>query len=77
MQIENHGIDTNLMDNVKQLVIQHYEANMKQRFYESELPMSLEKKESISNTDWESTFFLWHRPSSNIYEIEGLSKDLW
>ncbi|KAJ8532000.1 hypothetical protein K7X08_011923 [Anisodus acutangulus] len=74
--IENHGIDSNLMDNVKQLVNQHYEANMKKRFYESELPMSLEKKGNITNTDWESTFFVWHRPTSNVYEIQGLSKDL-
>lgn len=77
MQIENHGIGTYLMDNVKQLVNQHYEANMKKRFYESELPMSLEKKGNISNTDWESTFFVWHRPISNIYETQGLSKELW
>ncbi|CAK9173991.1 unnamed protein product [Ilex paraguariensis] len=75
-QIENHGIDKELMDKVKQLVNQHYEENMKKRFYDSEIPKSVENTGNTTNIDWESTFFIWHRPNSNIHEITSLSEDL-
>ncbi|XP_058206639.1 1-aminocyclopropane-1-carboxylate oxidase 1 [Rhododendron vialii] len=75
-QIENHGIDKDLMDKVKQLVNRHYEENMKESFYESEIAKGLEKKSITSCADWESTFFIWHRPNSNVNEIPNLSDDL-
>ncbi|KAA8534860.1 hypothetical protein F0562_029924 [Nyssa sinensis] len=75
-KIENHGIDTELMEKVKRLVNRHYEDGMKDRFYESEIAKSLENKSTTSNADWESTFFLWHRPNSNIDEFKNLSEDL-
>ncbi|KAL2455751.1 1-aminocyclopropane-1-carboxylate oxidase 1 [Abeliophyllum distichum] len=73
--IENHGIDNELMQKVKQLVNLHYEENMKGNFYDSETVKTLANNECIINKDWESTFFVWHRPNSNINEL-SLSKDL-
>ncbi|ESR64680.1 1-aminocyclopropane-1-carboxylate oxidase 1 [Citrus sinensis] len=76
-QVDNHGIDKKLMEKVKQLVNSHYEEYLKGGFYDSELVKSLEKenKNNIRDVDWESTFFIWHRPSSNINEIRNLSED--
>ncbi|XP_059634843.1 1-aminocyclopropane-1-carboxylate oxidase 1 [Cornus florida] len=71
-QIENHGIDAALMEKVKQLVNQHYEESMKESFYKSETAKSLEKKSLTTNTDWESTFFIRHRPNSNINDFTNL-----
>lgn len=76
MQIENHGIDKELMEKVKHLVNSHYEKNLKERFYESETAKALENKGNNSDIDWESSFFIWHRPTSNIDEIPNLSEGL-
>ncbi|GFY95837.1 ACC oxidase 1 [Actinidia rufa] len=76
LQIENHGIDKSLMENVKQLVNQHDEENMKDSFYESEIANGLQNKSLTSDADWESTFFIWHRPKSNIDELTNLSDEL-
>lgn len=76
LQIENHGIDKKLMEKVKHLVNIHYEENLKERFYESEIAKALENKGNNSDIDWESSFFIWHRPTSNIDEIANLSEDL-
>ncbi|KAL2547910.1 1-aminocyclopropane-1-carboxylate oxidase 1 [Forsythia ovata] len=73
--IENHGIDQELTQKVKQLMNLHYEENMKSNFYDSETAKTLANNEYISSKDWESTFFVWHRPNSNINEL-SLSKDL-
>ncbi|KAK3210522.1 hypothetical protein Dsin_015228 [Dipteronia sinensis] len=75
-QVENHGIDKKLMEKVKQLVNSHYEENLKQSFYESEMAKSLKNKDNLRDTDWETSFFIWHRPKSNINEIPDLSEDL-
>lgn len=76
MQIENHGVDKELMDKVKKLVNKHYEDNMKPRFYSSEIVKTVEDKSRITNTDWESTFFIWHRPEKKINECPDLSEEL-
>lgn len=75
-KIENHGIDKELMEKVKHLVNSHYEKNLKERFYESETAKALENKGNNSDIDWESSFFIWHRPTSNIDEIPNLSEGL-
>ena len=64
------------MEKVKHLVNTHYEEIMKRSFYESEIAKALEDKETASNIDWESSFFLWHRPTSNIDEFTNISEDL-
>ncbi|XWS26714.1 hypothetical protein CRYUN_Cryun26dG0054100 [Craigia yunnanensis] len=75
-QVDNHGIDKKLMEKVKQLVNTYYDENLKESFYESEIAKSLKNKENISNMDWESTFFIWHHPKSNINEIPNLTEEL-
>nr|GMD86297.1 1-aminocyclopropane-1-carboxylate oxidase 1 [Ipomoea batatas] len=35
--VENHGVDTELMENVKQMVTQHYEHSLKESFYGSDV----------------------------------------
>ncbi|KAJ4708621.1 1-aminocyclopropane-1-carboxylate oxidase 1-like [Melia azedarach] len=75
-KVENHGVEKELMEKVKQLVNAHYEDNLKESFYESEVARSLRNKDNISDVDWESTFFIWHRPSSNINQVANLSEDL-
>ncbi|XP_054805503.1 1-aminocyclopropane-1-carboxylate oxidase 1 [Prosopis cineraria] len=74
--IENHGVDTELMERVKHLVNTYYEEYLKESFYQSELAKSLDKSVSISDEDWETTFFIWHRPTSNIKEIPNVSEEL-
>ncbi|KAK6147739.1 hypothetical protein DH2020_018651 [Rehmannia glutinosa] len=74
--IENHGIDKELMDRVKLLMNMYYEENMKGTFYNSETAKSLENNNIVTEKDWESTFFIWHRPNSNINDLSSLSKDL-
>ncbi|KAL3825260.1 hypothetical protein ACJIZ3_021289 [Penstemon smallii] len=74
--IENHGIDIELMEKVKNLMNVHYDDNMKDKFYDSETAKTLQKNEVIKEKDWESTFFVRHRPDSNINELDRLSHDL-
>ncbi|CAI0405812.1 unnamed protein product [Linum tenue] len=71
-QVQNHGVDGKLMEKVKQLVDQHYEENLKESFYQSETAKKLNKKENPSDVDWESSFFIRHRPTSNIHQIPNL-----
>ncbi|KAK8660618.1 hypothetical protein V6N13_051540 [Hibiscus sabdariffa] len=75
-QIDNHGIDKELMEKVKQLVNGHYDENLKEKFYESEMVRSLNNNGIISDKDWETTFFIWHCPNNNINEIPNISKQL-
>lgn len=76
MQIENHGVDKELMEKVKQLVNQHYEEKLKQSFYESDIAKAIENKNDTSDADWESAFFIRHRPDSNIDQFTNLSIEL-
>ncbi|XP_031109599.1 1-aminocyclopropane-1-carboxylate oxidase 1 [Ipomoea triloba] len=70
--VENHGVDTELMENVKQMVTQHYEHSLKESFYGSDVVKCVEnKKESIRDADWESTYFIWHHPTSNINQLKN------
>lgn len=64
------------MAKVKHSVNKHYEESMKRSFYESETAKVLEDEETKSNIDWESSFFLWHRPTSNVDDFKNLSEDL-
>ncbi|XP_047151400.1 1-aminocyclopropane-1-carboxylate oxidase 1 [Vigna umbellata] len=75
--VENHEIDTQLMEKVKQLINTYYEENLKESFYQSGIAKRLEKQENASDIDWESSFFVWHRPTSSINEIPNISQELW
>ncbi|KAK4415657.1 1-aminocyclopropane-1-carboxylate oxidase 1 [Sesamum alatum] len=64
------------MDKLKLLTKMHYEENMKDSFYNSETAKSLDNNGYITKKDWESTFFISHRPNSNINDLTTLSQDL-
>lgn len=78
MKLVNHGISHELMDEVEDKTKEHYRKCMEQRFKEMVankglLDSSLETE--INDTDWESTFFLRHLPTSNMSEIPDLDED--
>ncbi|KAH6818297.1 ACC oxidase 1 [Perilla frutescens var. frutescens] len=81
--IENHDIDNSLMDEVKLLMKGHYEQNMQRNFQSSDAAKSLDTNMNtntneciIKDKDWETTFFIWHRPDSNINDFTALSPHL-
>ncbi|KAJ4825449.1 Aconitate hydratase mitochondrial, partial [Turnera subulata] len=74
-QVKNHGVNKELMEKVKRLVNNHYEEHLKESFYQSEAAKRLKGKDHTPDIDWESSFFIWHRPTSNISEIPNLSAD--
>ncbi|KAL2342613.1 hypothetical protein Fmac_003898 [Flemingia macrophylla] len=74
--VENHDIDTLLMEKVKKLINTYYDENLKESFYQSEIAKRLEKQQNTFDIDWESAFFIWHRPNSNINQIPNLSQEL-
>lgn len=75
LQIENHGIDKQLMEKVKDLVNQQYEENARDKFYDSDITKSFEK-DNTNTVDRETAFFIGHHPNSNINELPNISKEL-
>ncbi|PIN22999.1 Iron/ascorbate family oxidoreductase [Handroanthus impetiginosus] len=76
LELVNHGISPEFMDTVERLTKEHYKKSMEQRFKEMVAKKGLESVQSeIKDLDWESTFFLRHRPVSNISEIPDLDEE--
>uniref|UniRef100_A0A1J3E0H1 aminocyclopropanecarboxylate oxidase n=1 Tax=Noccaea caerulescens TaxID=107243 RepID=A0A1J3E0H1_NOCCA len=73
--VDNHGIDKELMEKVKKMINSHYEEHLKEKFYQSEMVKALSEGKT-SDADWESSFFIWHKPTSNISEIPDISEEL-
>nr|AAS09956.1 1-aminocyclopropane-1-carboxylate oxidase [Saccharum officinarum] len=76
-EILNHGISTELMDEVEKLTKDHYKRVREQRFLEfaSKTLKDAQDVKAAENLDWESTFFVRHLPESNIAEIPDLDDD--
>ncbi|XP_057765744.1 1-aminocyclopropane-1-carboxylate oxidase 1-like isoform X2 [Salvia miltiorrhiza] len=74
--IENHDVDTELMEKVKALTKAHYDHYMKPGFLDSDAAKSLSANEYVPDMDWESTFFICHRPDNTINDIAALSQHL-
>ncbi|XP_047074142.1 1-aminocyclopropane-1-carboxylate oxidase 1-like [Lolium rigidum] len=70
--VENHGINDDIMDKIKELVNKHYEENMEKNFYSSEIAKTLGPDKVASNVDWECSFMYHHQPKSNIHDIPEL-----
>lgn len=68
----NHGIPDEFLDKVEKLTKEHYKCTMEQRFKEMVVSRGLESAEDV---DWESTFFLRHKPTSNMAEITHLNEE--
>lgn len=76
MQILNHGITREMMDEVERLTKDHYRRSREQRFEEfanKALEDGTNGVDVSSNLDWESTFFVRHLPVSNISELSDLN----
>lgn len=72
-QVENHGVDEELMEKVKALVNKHYEETMKETFYGSDVARTFGGAVAeASNIDWESSFFYRHQPDSNLSDLPEL-----
>ena len=78
VQILNHGISTELMDEVEKLTKDHYKRVREQRFLEFASKALQDGGDDdargvkAGNLDWESTFFVRHLPESNLAELPDL-----
>jgi aminocyclopropanecarboxylate oxidase len=82
MQVENHGVDAPLMDEIKRFVYGHYEEHLEAKFYASDVAKSLETddgrpegeaEEPSDKVDWESTYFIQHRPKTNVADFPEIT----
>lgn len=75
-ELVNHSIPVEMLDTVERMTKEHYSKCMEQKFKEMVASKGLESAESeMNDVDWESTFFLRHRPVSNISEIPDLDDE--
>uniref|UniRef100_A0ACD5XT29 Uncharacterized protein n=1 Tax=Avena sativa TaxID=4498 RepID=A0ACD5XT29_AVESA len=80
-QVLNHGISTELMDEVERMTKGHYKRAREQRFLDFASKALLpqegggKQKQAAENLDWESTFFVRHLPEPNINDIPDLDDD--
>ncbi|GJN33832.1 hypothetical protein PR202_gb22458 [Eleusine coracana subsp. coracana] len=81
-EVLNHGISTELMDELEKLTKDNYKRVHEQRFLEFASKALLKDdgcddgmKKKAEELDWESTFFVRHLPESNIAEIPDLDDE--
>ena len=75
MQVDSHGVDAALMEEVKSFVYGHYDEKLKDKFYASDLARDLQaaghgdSKPVSGQVDWESAYFIPHRPNNNVADF--------
>lgn len=75
-ELVNHGISHEFLDTVERMTKEHYRKCMEQRFKELVASRALEGVQTeIKDMDWESTFFVRHRPESNISQLPDLDDE--
>ncbi|KAM3275710.1 hypothetical protein ACQJBY_044209 [Aegilops geniculata] len=74
-QVLDHGISTELMDEVEKMTKGHYKRAREQRFLEFASKTLEGGGRAAENLDWESTFFVRHLPEPNIAEIPDLDDE--
>ncbi|KAL6846479.1 hypothetical protein ACP4OV_023927 [Aristida adscensionis] len=79
-EILNHGISTELMDEVERLTKDHYKRVREQRFLEFASKALRDGRDVAPGArpeelDWESTFFVRHLPESNLAELPDLDEE--
>ncbi|XP_015696588.2 1-aminocyclopropane-1-carboxylate oxidase 1-like [Oryza brachyantha] len=77
-EVLNHGISTELMDEVEKMTKGHYKRVREQRFLEfasKALNDDGGQGAKAENLDWESTFFVRHLPESNLAGVPDLDDD--
>jgi aminocyclopropanecarboxylate oxidase len=70
----NHGISPELMNEVERLTKAQY-ANCREHKFQEFARRTLEAGEKgadVKDVDWESTFFVRHRPVSNVADLPDL-----
>ncbi|KAH0900904.1 hypothetical protein HID58_040407 [Brassica napus] len=76
MSLLDHACDKwGFFMKVKKLINSHYEEHLKEKFHQSEMVKALSEGKT-SDADWESTFFIWHKPTSNISKVPNISDEL-
>ncbi|KAG0454707.1 hypothetical protein HPP92_023999 [Vanilla planifolia] len=73
--IENHGVDEELMERIKSLVKMHYEENMKENFYNSDLAKRIVADKVVPEFDWETTISIWRQPDKSFEGIHKLKPE--
>ncbi|KAK1631280.1 hypothetical protein QYE76_005595 [Lolium multiflorum] len=75
-QVLDHGISTELMDEVERMTKAHYKRAREQRFLEfASRTLQEGGGKAAENLDWESTFFVRHLPEPNIADIPDLDDE--
>ena len=69
MQLENHGVDAAIMEDVKRFVLGHYEEHLEAKFHASHLAGNLD----AAQVDWEAAYSIHHRLETNIADFTEIS----
>ena len=74
VQLLNHGISHELMDEVERVSKAHYKNCREDKFKEfaARTLEAGEKGADVKDVDWESTFFVRHLPASNLADLPDL-----
>jgi aminocyclopropanecarboxylate oxidase len=72
MQLENHGVDAAIMEDVKRFVHGHYEEHLEAKFHASDLARNLDAADA-GQVDWEAAYSIQHRPTTNIADFPEIS----
>ena len=74
MQLLNHGISHELMDEVERVTKAHYKNCREDRFKEfaARTLEAGEKGVDVKDVDWERTYFVRHLPASNLADLPDL-----
>jgi aminocyclopropanecarboxylate oxidase len=73
--VDGHGVDAALMEEVKRFVYGHYDEQLEDKFYASDLAKDLQAavhgdSEPVSDqVDWESAYFIRHHPNNNVADF--------
>jgi aminocyclopropanecarboxylate oxidase len=78
-QVDSHGVDAALMEEVKRFVYGHYDDQLEDKFYASGLAKDLlqaavpdpedSNKPVSDQVDWESAYFIRHHPNNNVADF--------
>ncbi|KAL9243482.1 hypothetical protein vseg_017365 [Gypsophila vaccaria] len=75
-EVVNHTLSHELLDTVERMTKEHYKKCREHKFKDMVESKGLVAAESeINDIDWESTFYLRHRPSSNLSEVPDLDDE--
>jgi aminocyclopropanecarboxylate oxidase len=68
-QLENHGVDAAVMEDVKRFVHGHYEEHLEAKFYASDLAKNLDAAPTPSRWTGRPPNTIHHRPQTNIADF--------